>query len=167
MNDADYFDIWLERFGGWTLITLFCAIPVIFMLFIPDFWGVGWYGTASCIGKIAGVIGFILYAINMLLSVRRRWLERFFNGLNRVYIAHHLTGGIALILLAFHPVFLAVRYIELSSLATIKMAAEALLFKSSTFAAAAAATSFSSLPNSFSPAFLIKLNKPMVSTPDN
>lgn len=133
MNDADYIDIWLERFGGWTLITIFCAIPVLYMLFIPEFWGVGWYGIASGIGKITGVVGFILYAINMLLSVRRRWLERFFNGLNRVYIAHHLTGGIALILLAFHPVFLAVRYIELSSLATLKLAAQSLLPRAITF----------------------------------
>lgn len=128
MNDADYADIWLERYGGWSLIILFCAIPIVPLLFSTTFWGGGgWYGIVSGAGKLAGIAGFILYAINMLLSVRRRWLERFFNGLNRVYIAHHLTGGIALILLSFHPLFLAVRYIELGALSTLKDAAHALL----------------------------------------
>lgn len=129
MNDADYIDIWLERYGVWTLIAIFSAVPLVALAFSDGFWtNTGsWYGIATGIGKIAGLVGFVLYAINMVLSIRRRWLERFFNGLNRVYIAHHLTGGIALILLALHPVFLAVRYIELNSMPSIKLAALALL----------------------------------------
>ncbi len=91
------------------------------------FWENGWYGIASGAAKIGGTVGFVLYAINLLLSVRRRWLERFFSGLNRVYIAHHLTGGIALILLTLHPLFLSIRYIELHSLITLQDAARALL----------------------------------------
>lgn len=118
----------MERYGGWSLIILFCAIPVLPLLLSASFWGTGsWYGIVSGFGKLTGVVGFILYAINLLLSVRRRWLEKYFNGLNRVYIAHHLTGGIALVLLAFHPLFLSIRYIELSALSSLKDAAHALL----------------------------------------
>lgn len=129
MNDADYIDIWLERYGGWSLIILFSAIPVFALMLSGGFWtNTGsWYGIASSLGKMAGLVGFVLYAINMVLSIRRHWLERFFNGLNRVYIAHHLTGGIALILLAIHPVLLAVRYIEPSAMSTLRLAALALL----------------------------------------
>jgi predicted ferric reductase len=70
------------------------------------------YGVFSSLGKIFALIGFVLYAINLLLAVKRQWLENFFEGLNRVYIAHHITGGISLALLVFHPFFLAVRYID-------------------------------------------------------
>jgi predicted ferric reductase len=69
-----------------------------------------------------------------LLAIRRRWLENFFGGLNRVYIAHHITGGIALAFLAFHPLFLALRYIETGALATtLRYSAHQLLPQSVNF----------------------------------
>ncbi len=127
MNEADFNTIWMERFGGWTVIFLCCLLPVLTLIFQDGFWGEGPAGVASAIGKLAGIIGFILYAINMVLSVRRRWLERFFTGLNRVYIAHHLTGAIALILLTIHPLFHAIGLISLDALVTLKYAAHTLL----------------------------------------
>lgn len=118
-----------ERWGGWALIVFFTAIPVIRWITLEPlnerFFNVSL--GLKAFGQIVGIIGLMLYAINLLLSIRKRWLEDLFGGLNRVYIAHHITGGLALVFLLFHPVFLALRYIEFSALVTIRDAARFLL----------------------------------------
>ena len=127
-TDQDY-KFWLEQWGGWGLIILFTAIPVIRWAMIGTI-GDRFLGINTILltfGRLTGIIGFMLFAINLVLSIRRRWLENLFGGLNRVYIAHHLTGGLALVFLLFHPVFLALRYVELSMLTTLKDAARSLL----------------------------------------
>lgn len=109
---------WLKTHTGWILICLFCLIPTIGMLILHPIssYTESWYGFFSNLGKMFGIIGFILYAINMVLAIRKSWLEGLFGGLNRVYIAHHITGGIALAFLVFHPLFLAIRYLQTQSL---------------------------------------------------
>jgi predicted ferric reductase len=83
--------------------------------------------TMASIGKVTGIVGFVLYAVSLVLSVRRRWLENFFDGLNRVYIAHHITGALALAFLAFHPMFLALRYVSVQVPESFRLAAQQLL----------------------------------------
>jgi predicted ferric reductase len=48
-----------------------------------------------------------MFALTLVLSSRLRPLEGFFGGLNRVYVAHHVFGSLALVLLLFHPLALA------------------------------------------------------------
>ena len=104
----------VEKYGGWVLLWFLTFIPIA--LWFSDNGFSNFTTSPSTVflslGKLAGLAGLVLYAINLLLAARTRWMESFFGGLNRVYIAHHLTGGIALILLCFHPLFLAVRYID-------------------------------------------------------
>lgn len=115
----------LERNSGWALIAIFSLIPLYVWLTINPFSEI--FADAQTafysFGKIFGIIGFVLFAINLVLSVRQEWLEDYFNGLNRVYIAHHLTGGLSLALISFHPLFLTVSNITFSSLKTIQDAA--------------------------------------------
>ena len=112
--------LWLEKYGGWFLIWIFSTIPVIlwFVLNGASTLTGSSYGLFSSLGEIFGLVGFVLYAVNLLLAIRKGWLENFFQGLNRVYIAHHITGGIALALLVFHPFFLALRSIDLKIIET-------------------------------------------------
>lgn len=63
--------------------------------------------TLGSIGKITGFIGLAMYALNLVYATRLKFLENWFGGLNRVYIAHHILGGLALIFLVFHPLLLA------------------------------------------------------------
>jgi predicted ferric reductase len=117
------------RYGGWVLIYILCAIPVIGWLAASKLawpWG-EWTIIFSNVGKVFGVLGFMLFALNFVLSVRRRWLEKLFDGMNRVYIAHHLTGGVAVILLCFHPLFQALNYINFSLFSSLYTAANFLL----------------------------------------
>ncbi len=129
MNTDSDFKLIVERWGGWFLVGFFTTIPIIrWTMISPVFERFSTFNSSLLtFGRLTGLIGFMLYAINLVLSVRRRWLENLFGGLNRVYIAHHITGALALIFLLFHPIFLAFRYIELSTLATIKDAAKFLL----------------------------------------
>lgn len=121
---------WAEQNSGWVLVIFFCIVAVARWMQIAKFpapLSDGWWGIASMIGKVGALVGTVLYSINFVLGMRARWLEPLFGGLNRVYIAHHIVGGIALIALCIHPVFLSIRYIEPGVTKSYKDAAMALL----------------------------------------
>lgn len=56
-------------------------------------------------------MGFILYAISLVLSTRMAWIEDIFGGLDKVYQTHHTIGKIAFFLILYHPIALAARWI--------------------------------------------------------
>ncbi|MFA6571932.1 MAG: ferredoxin reductase family protein [Bacteroidota bacterium] len=62
-------------------------------------------------GQIAGLIGMVLFALNLILSNRLKILDKIFGGLNNVYIKHRFIGGLTFILLVFHPILLACRFL--------------------------------------------------------
>lgn len=66
--------------------------------------------TLTSLGQILGLVGVVLFAINLILSTRLRILDRYFNGLNNVYLKHNQIGQIALILLLLHPLLLISKY---------------------------------------------------------
>ena len=121
--------LFMERYGGWLFIAGFSLFPVV-MWFATEDLSYAFsdaYSIFSSLGKVLALVGYVLFAINMLLAVRRQWLEHFFEGLNRVYIAHHITGGISLAFLLFHPFFLALRYVDTKLIETFGEAAKFLL----------------------------------------
>lgn len=59
--------------------------------------------------NIGAFVGTILYCWSVILSARWRWTEKLFGGLDKVYRWHHITGGIAFLMLALHPFFLTLR----------------------------------------------------------
>ncbi|MEI6529333.1 MAG: ferric reductase-like transmembrane domain-containing protein [Candidatus Falkowbacteria bacterium] len=71
-------------------------------------------GTLTSLGQIAGILGFALFSINLIISARIKFLERFFYGLNNVYSSHHQIGSIAFSLILFHPLLLLVSYLSVS-----------------------------------------------------
>lgn len=86
-----------------------------------------WYGFATAVAKVGALTGTMLYALNFILAIRTKLLEPLFGGQNRVYIAHHITGGLALILLCIHPIFIALRHIELGTASSYQTAALSIL----------------------------------------
>jgi predicted ferric reductase len=69
----------------------------------------------TSVGQMLGLVGMTMFALTFVLSTRHRILERFFNGMNRVYVAHHTFGAIAFSLLLFHPLSLALKYALVAS----------------------------------------------------
>ena len=108
---------------GWPLIVILVAIPgVLWATAYPlgeHFIGQNGQSTfrmsMTAIGQLLGILGMAMFALNFVLSARLKWIEGLFGGMNRVYIVHHILGGLAFVFLLFHPLFLALRYILLNS----------------------------------------------------
>lgn len=101
---------------GWTL-TIFLCLVTLFL------WGLAAPLSARfsslpltllSLGRISGLVGLTLFSLNVIYSSRLKFLESLFGGMNRVYVAHHTTGGIAFILLLLHPVFILGSYLYFS-----------------------------------------------------
>ncbi len=102
---------------GWFVTIIFCVIALFLWVrqqSINDIFTTDFSLMMLTIGRITGIIGIVLYSLNFIYATRLRFLERAFGGLNRVYIAHHLVGGLALIFLCFHPLLLSLQFINTS-----------------------------------------------------
>ncbi len=101
-----------EHCIGWGVTAVLCLVPVFIWASIHPLSTIhGFIPTMLNLGRVTGLVGTVMYALNLVYATRLKFLEYWFGGLNRVYIAHHLLGGMALIMLSFHPLFLALRYI--------------------------------------------------------
>lgn len=95
---------------GWTVIILLSVIPLFIWYTLMPFhlrWGSN-YAIFTSLARMCSLTGMPLFAIALILSGRFRFLEDYFGGMNKVYVAHHLVGGIAFILLMIHPILLGV-----------------------------------------------------------
>ena len=70
--------------------------------------------TMTSLGQITGLLGMILFALNLVISNRSIFFDRFFKGLHHFYNAHKWMGSLSFSLLLFHPLFLVVKYISTS-----------------------------------------------------
>ena len=68
----------------------------------------------TSIGQILGLLGMMLFSINLILAGRFKFLDKFFKGLDKVYINHSKIGSLAFSFMLFHPLFLVVRYLSVS-----------------------------------------------------
>ncbi len=101
----------IPRTYGWIIVTLLVGLPVVRYGMINSLISFNsGFAFWSMVGRVSALVGTVLYALNFVLSTRWRWLENLFGGLNRVYIAHHIIGGLALVALLLHPLALALRY---------------------------------------------------------
>ena len=62
------------------------------------------------LGELFGLLGLVLFSINIILATRLAFIEKIFVGLNNVYKKHSFLGQLAFVLLLFHPLFLLQRY---------------------------------------------------------
>ncbi len=97
---------------GWTGLIFFSFLPLLFWLDMKSvkvrFSDAS--STFTSLGQMSSLIGVSMYSLTLILSGRFSFLEDFFGGMNKIYIAHHILGGLAFVLLLIHPLFLAVTY---------------------------------------------------------
>ena len=99
---------------GWLLVFLLSIIPVVIWFKIPKIdppFGDS-QATLASLGELFGLVGIILFSINLLLATRLPFIEVLFNGLNDAYNKHSFIGQLALMLLLFHPLLLLSRYAD-------------------------------------------------------
>ena len=104
---------------GWPLLLLLSFLPLIIWMFTPysldqRFMRGGKFNfnlTMQALGQGLGLVGFAMFALNLALGARLRFLESMFGGMNKIYIAHHILGGLSFIFLLLHPLFLVAQYL--------------------------------------------------------
>lgn len=64
----------------------------------------GW----TFLAQSAGLIGSIFIAWNFILATRFKFIEKMFEGLDKVYKIHNILGNLAFILVVNHPLFLII-----------------------------------------------------------
>jgi len=66
--------------------------------------------------QLSGLLGMISLSWSFILAIRHKILERYLGGLDYAYKVHHVVGGLSLILLLQHPLFLVVRALPINQL---------------------------------------------------
>ncbi|HEY6737069.1 MAG TPA: ferredoxin reductase family protein [Candidatus Saccharimonadia bacterium] len=101
---------------GWPLLVVICTLPVVRWATVQPLAQhfVTPVVTLLALGQVFGLLGLNLYAFNLLLATRLKFFEDLFGGLNKVFIAHHIIGGLALVFLMIHPIMLALRLVPSS-----------------------------------------------------
>ncbi|SHE90353.1 Predicted ferric reductase [Fodinibius roseus] len=61
--------------------------------------------------QLSALVGFSLFAVTFVLSARIKWLESCFGGLDKMYHTHHRMANATFVLLLFHPILLATRWV--------------------------------------------------------
>lgn len=104
----------LIKKSGWWILSILSVLPLpLWFLSSPLLYD--FPAISQGIGDITGLCGMAIFSLVIILSARLKFFEKFFNGINQAYIAHHVFGGLALCLLLFHPIFLAYNYLLVSS----------------------------------------------------
>lgn len=115
----------MKKAIGLFLFISFLVIPIVIwclMKSLNDRFGSLPIFFAS-LGQLTGLAGTALFALTLILSARFKFLEKYLNAQNRIYINHHKIGTFAFVFLLLHPLALAGRYLPLS----VKLTASFLL----------------------------------------
>lgn len=102
-----------RSFVGWVVLIVLSLLPVYF-LFAFGRGGSEIYDYGSLthtLGEVFGLVGMTMFALTFVLSTRIKWIEDIFGGLDKVYIAHGILGGTALITILAHPIFLVLKFV--------------------------------------------------------
>lgn len=99
------------------IIVIMSLVPLIIWIFMAPissrFGDVG--SITTSFGQIFGLVGMALFSINLILSGRFKFLDKYFKGLDKVYLNHGRIGSIAFSMILFHPIFLVVQYLMIST----------------------------------------------------
>ncbi len=99
------------------IIAILSLIPVIIWVFMEPLGSrfLNFNAITTSIGQILGLIGMVLFSINLILAGHLKFLDKYFKGLDKVYLNHSKLGAIAFSMLLFHPLFLVIKYITIST----------------------------------------------------
>ena len=98
---------------GWYLILTISFIPALIWMFEPAGARFGdWQAVSLSLAQIFGLTGFAMFAVNLVLSARLHFLEKYFFGLSDLYHRHALLGKLAGVCLLAHPIFLLPAYVS-------------------------------------------------------
>lgn len=102
---------------GPILIILFTAITVSLYILSKDNLSALSDHPFLSLSQITALLGTVLLSLSFVIAGRSSFLEGIFGGLDKIYKTHHLTAGIAFVLLLNHPIMLIVNRLPNRNLA--------------------------------------------------
>ncbi|PIN90635.1 hypothetical protein COU57_02935 [Candidatus Pacearchaeota archaeon CG10_big_fil_rev_8_21_14_0_10_32_14] len=106
-------DYTTKKIFGWAFILIVSFFPVyLWVVYGPGIEDLTSYAEIThSLGELFGLVGMTMFALTFVLSTRIKFIEDIFGGLDKVYIVHGILGGMALIFILFHPIFLVLKFI--------------------------------------------------------
>ena len=98
------------------VIVILALVPIVewFLMEPMSFRFFDLNSTTTSLGQITGLLGMILFSINLILSNRSRFFDRMFGGLHHFYNYHKQLGMLSFCMILFHPILLMVKYLATS-----------------------------------------------------
>ena len=95
------------------IIVILALIPIVewFLMEPMSFRFFDLNSITTSLGQITGLLGMILFSLNLILSNRSRFFDRMFGGLHYFYNYHKQLGMISFCMILFHPLLLMVKYL--------------------------------------------------------
>ena len=90
-----------RHIGNITIIVLVILNILVWLVFPPENDGRANFARQYA-GEIIGANNIILMACSLFLSTRPKWAEKYFGGLDKMYLTHRHTGTAALLLIFVH-----------------------------------------------------------------
>src|SRR4030067_326058 len=90
-----------SNIGTLFIILLLVLNVVVWVVFPPENDGRPQF-LRQYVGEIIGANNIILMACSLFLSTRPKWAERYFGGLDKMYMTHRHTGTAAFLLIFAH-----------------------------------------------------------------
>lgn len=112
----------LSRYGiGWVISLVICFTPLFlwFAAQAPASYLLSRNASYVLLAKSSALVGTAMFAWSLILSARLKFIEDWFNGLDKIYKIHRLLGTIGFGLLLLHPLFLSGKYLEQGRLARL------------------------------------------------
>jgi predicted ferric reductase len=92
---------------GYWLILIILTLNLVFWLTSKYQYNDTFNSIFKYLAKISSLTGTLLMSFTLILSIKERWLEHLFGGLDKVYKAHHTLGRWSFTFLVLHPIFLS------------------------------------------------------------
>ncbi len=99
---------------GWILFAALSILPVALWSMHSAGKLSSLSGIMNSLGQITGLVGMAMFSLTLVLAARMKVVENLFSGLDKVYGAHKAFGSFSFMLILFHPLLLAVKYMQVS-----------------------------------------------------
>jgi predicted ferric reductase len=92
---------------GYWLVFIILTLNLVFWFASKFYYNDSFNSIFKYLAKISSLTGTLLMSFTLILSIKERWLEYYFGGLDKVYKAHHTLGRWSFTFLVLHPIFLS------------------------------------------------------------
>ena len=97
LNARELLGFMQHALGGGTIIGLTIATILLWFLFRPT-----GQPTSRYLGEMLGTTAIVLFSCSLVVATKAPFLERFFGGLDRMYVWHRWSAIVAVVLLVPH-----------------------------------------------------------------